>query len=341
MPHMFAGLGFDRNISSVVRSPFDQKPFSLCRYDLVIVWSSIWKALLTCKNLEIVRLAIALSSKIEWFDFSFVSLCESIDFSFHLRSHLITFFGLCSGQKTLVEPRFGFSIMESAIMMKWIPLAFCLFCKYVLQFSASCAHDLVYLPTVDPLLALQETFHEHWPPWPKRKSKDFFLELEKNFFVWAAYVQGCSDPSLLYEEILDGLEFAKGALDSAWGSVQVAMGHLEPFLRLGMKTVERRITVISIDGMKRNTFQSLGSTKTVLTSRNMMDENSFKEPNKVSKPANKVAPIKSLLENASVDMEDVLSPHSFTFFNLPIESTKHWIPRNDSNSKSSILESVR
>ncbi|KAI8550774.1 hypothetical protein RHMOL_Rhmol06G0133400 [Rhododendron molle] len=129
---------------------------------------------------------------------------------------------------------------------------------------------------------------EHWPPWPKRKSKDFFLELEKNFFVWAAYVQGCSDPSLLYEEILDGLEFAKGALDSAWGSVQVAMGHLEPFLRLGMKTVERRITVISIDGMKRNTFQSLGSTKTVLTSRNMMDENSFKEPNKVSKPANKV-----------------------------------------------------
>ncbi|KAI8550777.1 hypothetical protein RHMOL_Rhmol06G0133400 [Rhododendron molle] len=84
---------------------------------------------------------------------------------------------------------------------------------------------------------------EHWPPWPKRKSKDFFLELEKNFFVWAAYVQGCSDPSLLYEEILDGLEFAKGALDSAWGSVQVAMGHLEPFLRLGMKTVERRITV--------------------------------------------------------------------------------------------------
>ncbi|KAE9457474.1 hypothetical protein C3L33_10615, partial [Rhododendron williamsianum] len=53
-----------------------------------------------------------------------------------------------------------------------------------------------------------------------------------------------------------------------------------------------------------------------------------------------VAPIKSLLENAGVDMEDLLSPHSFTSFNLPIESTKLWIPRIDSNSKSSISESV-
>ncbi|KAG5528817.1 hypothetical protein RHGRI_029469 [Rhododendron griersonianum] len=33
---------------------------------------------------------------------------------------------------------------------------------------------------------------------------------------------------------------------------------------------------ISIDGMKRNTFQSLGSTKTLLTSSNLMDENSNK-----------------------------------------------------------------
>ncbi|KAG5552736.1 hypothetical protein RHGRI_010739 [Rhododendron griersonianum] len=86
---------------------------------------------------------------------------------------------------------------------------------------------------------------------------------------------------------------------------------------------------ISIDGMKQNTFQSLGSTKTILTSSNLMDENSFKEPNKVT-------PIKSLLENASVNMEDVLSPHSFTSFDLLIESTTLWIQRTDSNSKSSI-----
>ncbi|KAG5536271.1 hypothetical protein RHGRI_023897 [Rhododendron griersonianum] len=82
---------------------------------------------------------------------------------------------------------------------------------------------------------------------------------------------------------------------------------------------------ISIDGMKRNTFQSLGSSKTLITSSNLMDENS-----------NKVAPTISLLENAGVNMEDVLSPYSFTSFDLLTESAKLWIPRTNSNSKSSI-----
>lgn len=86
---------------------------------------------------------------------------------------------------------------------------------------------------------------------------------------------------------------------------------------------------ISIDGLKPSSFQSLGSTRTVLTSSNLMDENSFIEPNKV-------APIKSLLEKADKNIEDVLPPHSFTSFDLPIVSTELWIPGTDSSSKSSI-----
>jgi alpha-N-arabinofuranosidase len=33
----------------------------------------------------------------------------------------------------------------------------------------------------------------------------------------------------LFQEALDGLEFARGASDSKWGSVRAAMGHPEPF----------------------------------------------------------------------------------------------------------------
>lgn len=38
---------------------------------------------------------------------------------------------------------------------------------------------------------------------------------------------------------------------------------------------------ISITGLEQNSIQALGSMKTVLTSGNVMDENSFKEPKKV------------------------------------------------------------
>ena len=33
----------------------------------------------------------------------------------------------------------------------------------------------------------------------------------------------------LLQEILDGLEFARGDAESKWGSVRAAMGHPEPF----------------------------------------------------------------------------------------------------------------
>lgn len=67
---------------------------------------------------------------------------------------------------------------------------------------------------------------------------------------------------------------------------------------------------ISITGLEVNSIQSSGSTKTVLTSGNVMDENSFQAPNKV-------VPVKSQLDDVG---EVVLSPHSLTSIDLLIDS---------------------
>ncbi|XP_010251797.1 PREDICTED: alpha-L-arabinofuranosidase 1-like [Nelumbo nucifera] len=66
---------------------------------------------------------------------------------------------------------------------------------------------------------------------------------------------------------------------------------------------------ISIDGLEPNSIVLSGSTKVVLTSNNLMDENSFGAPNKV-------VPITSQLQTAGKDMDVVLSPRSFTSFDL-------------------------
>ncbi|KAF6163868.1 hypothetical protein GIB67_024723 [Kingdonia uniflora] len=80
---------------------------------------------------------------------------------------------------------------------------------------------------------------------------------------------------------------------------------------------------ISVDGLASNSIDSFGSTKTILASVNLMDENSFQAPNKV-------VPTESLFEGAGIDMDVVLTPHSFTSFNLLRNS-----------GKSSITEVVR
>lgn len=49
-------------------------------------------------------------------------------------------------------------------------------------------------------------------------------------------------------------------------------------VNFGAKNVTLKIT---IDGFEENSIQLLGSAKTVLTSSNVMDENSFNEPTKV------------------------------------------------------------
>ncbi|MBA0642853.1 hypothetical protein Goklo_027190, partial [Gossypium klotzschianum] len=85
---------------------------------------------------------------------------------------------------------------------------------------------------------------------------------------------------------------------------------------------------ISVDGLDPNSVKLSGSTKTTLTSANLMDENSFKEPKKV-------APNQTLLEDAQ-EMTALLRPHSFTSFDLLKESVSLRITEDDSSLVSSV-----
>ncbi|XP_050369279.1 alpha-L-arabinofuranosidase 1-like isoform X1 [Argentina anserina] len=87
------------------------------------------------------------------------------------------------------------------------------------------------------------------------------------------------------------------------------------FLRIKIVNFGSNIVNLSIrvDGLEPNTVLS-GSTKTVLTSKNVMDENSFDEPKKV-------IPNLSLLEKGGEEMDVGLSAHSFTSIDLLMESS--------------------
>ncbi|KAJ6756591.1 ALPHA-L-ARABINOFURANOSIDASE 1 [Salix purpurea] len=85
---------------------------------------------------------------------------------------------------------------------------------------------------------------------------------------------------------------------------------------------------VSIDGLGLSS-QLSESTKTVLTSSNLMDENSFSDPKKV-------VPAQTLVENADKDMDLVLTPYSVTSFDLLTESNSIRMPQTDSFSRSSI-----
>uniref|UniRef100_A0A6M2ETH7 non-reducing end alpha-L-arabinofuranosidase n=1 Tax=Populus davidiana TaxID=266767 RepID=A0A6M2ETH7_9ROSI len=85
---------------------------------------------------------------------------------------------------------------------------------------------------------------------------------------------------------------------------------------------------VSVDGLGLNS-QLSGSTKTVLTSSNVMDENSFTNPNKV-------VPDPSLLENADKDMNIIIAPYSLTSLDLLTESNSIRMPQTDSSARSSI-----
>ncbi|XP_077241516.1 alpha-L-arabinofuranosidase 1-like [Tasmannia lanceolata] len=79
---------------------------------------------------------------------------------------------------------------------------------------------------------------------------------------------------------------------------------------------------ILVSGLESNSISSFGSTKAVLTSQNLMDENSFEEPNKV-------VPVHSVFENAGTDMDVVLSPHSLTSYDIPLVPTIEPIYKSD------------
>ncbi|BAT85060.1 hypothetical protein VIGAN_04255400, partial [Vigna angularis var. angularis] len=64
---------------------------------------------------------------------------------------------------------------------------------------------------------------------------------------------------------------------------------------------------IGIDGFPET--QRFGCITTVLTSTNVMDENSFAQPTKV-------VPLRSSEENVGSKIEAILSPYSVTSFDL-------------------------
>ncbi|KAI3444257.1 hypothetical protein Pfo_000922 [Paulownia fortunei] len=85
---------------------------------------------------------------------------------------------------------------------------------------------------------------------------------------------------------------------------------------------------LSIEGLEVNSLQSFGSTKTELTSSNLMDENSFQVPNKV-------VPVKTQLDDVGEEMDIVLTPHSLTSLDLLINSNSIRIVGSGSVDKSS------
>ncbi|KAF8711409.1 hypothetical protein HU200_029441 [Digitaria exilis] len=88
------------------------------------------------------------------------------------------------------------------------------------------------------------------------------------------------------------------------------------FLRVkivNFESVAVRVT-ISTNGLEAS-IDVQRSTATVLTSSNVMDENSFSNPNKI-------VPVKSQLFEAAAHMQVTLAPHSFTSFDLALDSSK-------------------
>jgi alpha-N-arabinofuranosidase len=71
---------------------------------------------------------------------------------------------------------------------------------------------------------------------------------------------------------------------------------------------------ISTSGLQAS-VNALGSTATVMTSSNVMDENSFSNPKKV-------VPVKSELRNAAPQMQVTLAAHSFSSFDLALVQSK-------------------
>eukprot|EP01018_Ginkgo_biloba_P029074 Gb_12232 [translate_table: standard] len=73
---------------------------------------------------------------------------------------------------------------------------------------------------------------------------------------------------------------------------------------------------ISISGLPVGVISSLGSKITNLASNNVMDENSFDQPQKV-------VPRTKTLENAGTDMDMALSPYSVNVLDMPLASGIH------------------
>lgn len=92
-------------------------------------------------------------------------------------------------------------------------------------------------------------------------------------------------------------------------------------VNFGSNTVNLKIL---IDGLDPNLLDTSGS-KTVLSSTNVRDENSFANPEKVT-------PVKSLLETAGKNMDVVLLPHSLTCFDVKMKTDITRMTTDDDDS---------
>lgn len=94
---------------------------------------------------------------------------------------------------------------------------------------------------------------------------------------------------------------------TAWQSSKNSNTYLKiKVVNYGSDVVNLNITV---SGLENAIISSSGATKTVLTSGNLMDENSFSAPMKV-------APVLSNMSKVGSQMKATLTPHSFTSFDL-------------------------
>nr|CAB3489555.1 unnamed protein product [Digitaria exilis] len=82
-------------------------------------------------------------------------------------------------------------------------------------------------------------------------------------------------------------------------------------VNFGSHAVRVRISTTGLEA----SVNELGSTVTVLTSGNVMDENSFSHPKKV-------VPVKRQLPDAAENMQVQLAPHSLTCFDLTLTQSK-------------------
>ncbi|KAK9194317.1 hypothetical protein WN944_005021 [Citrus x changshan-huyou] len=136
-----------------------------------------------------------------------------------------------------------------------------------------------------------------------------------------------SGATLLNATLLTNSSSSIVASAISWEDSENAKSYLRiKVVNLGSSSVNLKV---SVDGLGPNSIKLSGSTKTQLTSTNLKDENSFMEPNKV-------VPSLTLLENAAKDMDVVISPYSFTSFDLLRESVSMKMEGTDSFSRSSI-----
>lgn len=123
-----------------------------------------------------------------------------------------------------------------------------------------------------------------------------------------------SSGSVLHPSVLQASS-STSLLSSAitWQSSKDGSKHLKiKILNFGADIVKVKISVSGL----QDAVKSSGSTKTILTSGNLMDENSFTEPKKV-------IPVARHLRNVRRSMNVVLSPYSLTSFDLSLASSVH------------------